>query len=205
MSRNRKRKFHVPSLVHHKASGRARVRINGRDFYCGPWGDNAEPSSEAMVEYRRVIAEWLESGDVQQSRQSGSSPADDPLPLSVNELILAYVRHAESYYVKNGEPTSELRMVQDALRVVRELFGMLPVDAFGPLKLKAVREEMIRRDWTRGQINKQIGRVKRCFRWGVENELVPQEIHGALQSVAGLRKGRSDARESKPVLPVPWM
>ena len=62
---------------------------------------------------------------------------------------------AESYYVMNGEPTSELRMVRDALRVGKELYGMLPAEKFGPLKLKAVREEMIRLGWCRRQINKR--------------------------------------------------
>jgi len=195
MPRNRKRKIHVPTLSHHKASGRARVRINGHDNYCGPWG-----SAEAQETYRRFVAEWLQTGDVVQSQRNGS--ADGPLPLSVNELILAYYRYCETYYVKNGKPTSELRMVRDSLRVVKDHYGMLPADKFGPLKLKSVRDEMIRLGWCRPQVNKQVGRIKRCFRWGVESELVPQEVYGALQAVAGLRKGRTEARESKPVMPV---
>jgi len=41
------------------------------------------------------------------------------------------------------------------------------------------------------------------FAWGVENELVPSSIFHGLQAVKGLRRGRSEARESKPVKPVP--
>ena len=41
------------------------------------------------------------------------------------------------------------------------------------------------------------------FKWGVENELVPVEIYRALAAVAGLRKGRTEARETDPVTPVP--
>jgi len=41
------------------------------------------------------------------------------------------------------------------------------------------------------------------FAWGVENELVPPTVYGALQTVKGLRAGRSEARESEPVKPVP--
>ena len=37
----------------------------------------------------------------------------------------------------------------------------------------------------------------------VENELVPGEVYHAFQAVAGLRKGRCEAREPEPVRPVP--
>jgi len=201
MSRNRKCKVRVPTLVHHKSSGRARVRINGSDNYCGPWGDNGEPSDEAQATYRRLIAEWLDSGDAPQTRHSGSSAADGPLSLSINELILAYCRHAESYYLKNGEPTSELRMVKDALRVVKELYGMLPVAVFGPLKLKAVREEMILRDWTRGQINKQVGRIKRYFRWGLRMNLSRRKFTVLSRPSPGC--GRGGLRPASPNLCCP--
>ena len=40
------------------------------------------------------------------------------------------------------------------------------------------------------------------FGWAVENELLPVHVHQALQRVKGLRKGRSEARETAPVEPV---
>lgn len=53
------------------------------------------------------------------------------------------------------------------------------------------------------RFNKRIGRIKRMFRWGVENEMVQAGVTQALSAVAGLAAGRSDARESLPVKPVP--
>jgi hypothetical protein len=47
----------VPSLRHHKPSGRAVVTIDGQDLYCGPWN-----SREATVEYDRIVSEWLANG-----------------------------------------------------------------------------------------------------------------------------------------------
>jgi integrase len=41
------------------------------------------------------------------------------------------------------------------------------------------------------------------FKWGVGEELVPASVHHALKAVEGLRKGRGDVRESRPVKPVP--
>jgi integrase len=41
------------------------------------------------------------------------------------------------------------------------------------------------------------------FRWAVEHELLPVTTYQALLAVAGLRKGRSEAREAEPIGPVP--
>jgi integrase len=61
---------------------------------------------------------------------------------------------------------------------------------------------MIDNGWSRGYINKSIGRVRRCFKWAVENELVRPDMYHGLMAVSGLRKGRSEACEPGPVQPV---
>ena len=43
----------------------------------------------------------------------------DATVINVNELILAFWQHAKQRYVKNGEPTSEIRSFKTALRPVR--------------------------------------------------------------------------------------
>jgi integrase len=52
-------------------------------------------------------------------------------------------------------------------------------------------------------INAHVGRIKRMFRWAASNELVPAVVFHGLQTVEGLRRGRSDAREPREVKPVP--
>jgi hypothetical protein len=52
-------------------------------------------------------------------------------------------------------------------------------------------------------INKDVNGIKGMFRWAVEQELLPVTVYPALQAVAGLRKGRSEAREAEPVGPAP--
>ena len=49
----------------------------------------------------------------------------------------------------------------------------------------------------------EIQRLRRMFKWGVENEMVPSSILHGLQAVAALKRGRSEARESEGVKPVP--
>lgn len=51
-------------------------------------------------------------------------------------------------------------------------------------------------------INHRVGRIKRVFKWAASEQLVPPGVHAALASVAGLQKGRTDARETAPVGPV---
>jgi len=174
-----------PTYQHHKATGQAFSRLHGHVVYLGIYG-----SPESRVHYDELIARWLES----------QSP--DRFTICVDELALRYLTHCASYYVKDGEATSEVSSTKYALRVVIRLSGTDRARSFGPQRLIAVRDEMIRLGWIRPTINKQIGRIRRCFKWGVEQELVPAETLTALQAVSGLRAGRSAAREPEPVLPV---
>ena len=89
------------------------------------------------------------------------------------------------------------------LSMVRKLYGNTLAVEFGPMSLKTVREQMVAKGWSRLYLNQQTMRVKRIFRWAVENELLPGGIYHALQAVPGLKRGRSRAKESTPVRPVP--
>jgi integrase len=181
----------VPKSHHHKASGQARVRIEGHDHYLGPWG-----SPEAEAEYRKIVGEYLVSGQTPHR-------TDTPAPLlSVNELLLAFLRHAQTHYVKNGRVTAEYDCFKSALRPLRELYGMINADDFGPVALKVVRQQMIAAQWTRRYVNKSICRIRHVFRWGVENELVSPLTLQALQAVQGLQAGRCAAPDNPPRHPV---
>ncbi|WP_152053070.1 tyrosine-type recombinase/integrase [Tautonia marina] len=62
---------------------------------------------------------------------------------------------------------------------------------------------MIEANRSRKLINKDINRIRGMFGWAVAQELLPVEVHQALTRVKGLRRGRSEARETEPVVPVP--
>ena len=91
----------------------------------------------------------------------------------------------------------------EALRPLRELFGNTPANQFGPKGLKTVQQHMVDKcDLCRNVVNRRIGRIKRFFKWAVAEELVPASVWHALQTVTGLRYGRTDARETEPIRPV---
>ena len=183
----------LPADRQHKARGLAVVTLNGKDIYLGPYGTSA-----SKAEYDRVISEWIANG------RRLLEPRDDLKPdLTITELIAAYWRHAQSYYVKDGSPTSEQVWIKLAMRPLRRLYGSTPASSFGPLALKAVRQAMIDHGDCRATINGYITRIKRMFKWAVENELVRPDVHHGLQAVAGLRRGRSEVREAASVQPVP--
>jgi integrase len=176
-----------PSYLLHKSTDQARVRINGVDHYLGSYG-----SPESRQQYEDLIDEWFaRNGDTYCYR------------LTVDDLAILFMQHAGRYYVKNGRPTCEVTNIRIAMRPLIRLFGTTRVRDFGPLKLKDVRNEMIRAGNVRTSINRQVGRIKRMFRWGLGNELVPASVVTVLSALCGLRKGRSDASELNPVLSVP--
>ena len=131
----------VPKLGRH-ASGQAVVRLGGKDFYLGRFG-----TPDAQAQYDTLIAEWLSRGR--------TLPQAQDAELSVNELVLAYLRqHVESHYRKNGKATSEQSLIKSAHRVLKDAYGLAPVSQFGPLALKVVRQRMIESKLCRRVVNK---------------------------------------------------
>jgi integrase len=189
----------VPSYRLHKQSGQAVVTLTDhlgtrRDVLLGKHG-----TPESRAEYARVLAEWETSG---RRLPAKSAEVSAPASLSVNELMLAYLHHADGYYVADGRPTSQPDRIRQALRPVKELYGHIPASAFGPLALKAVREKLVARGYARTHVNQLVGCIKRMFQWAVAEEVVPSSVFHGLQAVAGLKKGRTTAYEPEPVAPV---
>ncbi len=83
-----------------------------------------------------------------------------------------------------------------------KLYGTTPAVEFGPLRLKAFCQTLIDTGNSRRYINKVIAIIPQIFQWGVSEELVPASTFEALRTVEGLKKGRTTAPETEPVLPV---
>lgn len=178
----------TPSYRLHKATGQAVCTLSGKDCYLGKFG-----STESKDAYLRLIAEWNLAG-------RRLDPRHD---LSVTELVRDYLEFADGYYRKGGRPTSEVGYLEESFRPLKKLYGSTPAEDFSPLGLKATRQAIIETGVCRNVVNGRTRRIIRLFKWAVENEKVPPSVHHGLTAVAGLRKGRSAARESEPVKPVP--
>ena len=119
------------------------------------------------------------------------------------ELLDAYREHAERHYRDpDGKPTSEIREVKLVVKALREAYGELPAAEFSPLKLKAVRQGWIAAGLSRAECNRRANIVRRMFKWAAAEELIPAAVYHALVVVAGLKRGRTPARETEPIGPV---
>jgi integrase len=184
-----------PKLRRH-VRGQGIVSIGGKDHYCGKWKKGTRPPKAVLAMYKRIVAEYWEA-DVPPSQV-------DQNRITVLEVLDGFWRYAKKRYVKNGEPTSELGNVRDAVRSLKELYGEERAAAFGPVKLQALQSYLRKHsDLTRGTLNKRISRIKTIFKWAKNNELIPGPVYDAIKDVEGVRKGQTGMRESQPVLPVP--
>jgi integrase len=110
----------------------------------------------------------------------------------------------KNYYARDdGTQTGELANFADAVRHLKSLYGRTPARDFSPKKLTAVREAMILAGLARTTINPRVRRIVKVFKWAVSEELVPADVHHGLKSVSGLKRGRSQAKETDPVKPAP--
>ena len=183
-----------PAYRCHKARNCAVVTIDGKNYYLGPYG-----SPESHEKYARLIAQRAAKVPI----GDGPPNATAASPSSVNELILRYLDFASGYYVKHGQRTGEFDNIRCALRALKRLHGHSPSDSFGPKDLELVRQAMIDEGLARRTINGRVGRIKRMFRWGTREGLLPPAAYHGLTAVEGLKRGRSAARECGPVATVP--
>ncbi|MCC9644982.1 site-specific integrase [Rhodopirellula sp. JC740] len=181
----------LPKYRKHKASGQAVVNLGGKDHYLGPHG-----SKVSKAEYDRLLAEWLANGRRVVAR-------DDEELITVVEVLAAFWKFAQGWYIKNGEPTNEVEAYRLVIRDIKQVYGDRPAIEFGPIAFKAVRQIWIDRGQARSTVNKNAGRLKRLFKWAVSEELIPPSVHQGLLAVDGLQKGRCQVREAEPILPVP--
>ena len=145
-------KLRVPGYCIHRAKKQAYVRLGGRMIYLG-----VPDSAESKSRYDRVIADYIAAGRVYVRPEERQG-------LSINEILLAYGRFAETDYVDaDGVTTQEVVKINCSLRPVVDLFGESPAKDFGPKALIRVRERMVADGLCRQTVNQRIGCVKRAF------------------------------------------
>ncbi len=180
----------VPQVRLHKASGQAVVYVNRREVYLGPYN-----SADALQAYA-LLLDRLKAGIDVTSTVAAKRQRPTAFPLSA--VFLRFVTEELSRYSK-----AEQHCLKGTMKIARELFGETPAAEFGPLRLRAVRDVMIKKGWSRSFINKQVKRLRMVLRWAVGWELIPQTVVDSLSAVKSLGVGDSTAAESRPRRAVP--
>ena len=166
-----------------------------RDFWLGPYG-----SADSRERYACLVAEWESSGRRLNDDQRGPD-------LAITQLALAYWKSNQGRY-----SPGEMRNIQAAIRVLRQLYGSIPAAGFGPNTLRLVRGAMVngdpsadppRRPWVRGYCNRQTTKIRAIWKWAASRELLSIAVYRELCSLEPLKHGRTNAPESIPVTPAP--
>ncbi len=191
-----------PKYGHHKGRNLARVVINGQHVYLGEYD-----SPESWKQYAEFVERW-QRGEFDDGRNFPTSgnvrvPDSSKPEVTIGKLTLLYWDFARNYYAsRDGSENGRTGIVRTGCRLLNSHYRHIPVDEIGPLKLKSARDSLIEKGLCRRYINDIIAQVVTMFAWGVENELVIAATLAALREVRTLRKGKTNAREPKPVDPV---
>lgn len=189
----------VPKYRLHKPSGQAVATVRmpdgrSRDIYLGRYGTEV-----SRAEYARVIAKIVEQQNEPRAAELivGSGTA------TVAEVLLAYLKHAETYYLdqRTGEPTDHVGTVKLSIKPMRELFANLPADEFRPRHLLEVRDRMVSGGLSRKEVNRRVGVLKHMFKYAVSADLIHPDVFARLKAVEGLRSGRTSAPDLPRVRP----
>lgn len=173
-------------------SGRAYTTVAGKFVSLGKDGP------EAKQKFATLILSLQQGDDL--ARVQSVHPAPK-LSLSINELCIRFVTHAEAEYIDRvtGKPSAEVDCFKCVTKALRTLFGETVAAEFGPLALRALRQKFIAAGWSRGFINKSCQRLRTIFRWGIGRELLPKDkgILEGLQAVEPLRLGKGGRETTK--------
>ncbi len=183
-----------PKYRHYKPKNLAVVRIDGLDHYLGKFN-----SSESWEKYHRLLAERHKAP----ASNSAPAPTAQDAPLTVTKLAIAYYEFAERYYVKDGKPTSQVRLIRLSLKVLRRLFGATLAKDFDGPALETCQAEFIRNELCRNECNRRTKIIRSAFKWAVSKSMIDEKVLRTLQTVAPLKQGRTEARETEKILPVP--
>lgn len=192
-----RRRNAIPSYLLHAKSGEARTSYydaTGKRHVVSLGRHNSPESKTAYREILKQLEAPAPAPVKPTTRKIGKSP-------SLLSLCLAFLDHTKTYYEPDSTEAYYYRVVVGII-VDNESVAELKASDFGLAELSAVREVMIGKGWTRPTVNNHVRRIRTMFRWGTERGMVPSTKWGELQTLSGLKKGRTALPEHKKILPV---
>jgi integrase len=179
-----------PPVHHHRRSGQARVRINGKDYYLGPYGSPEAEEALAALLVRHARGEL-----------GGRVAAAPAAPRTVADVAAEWLAEAAPGYSARGrEPAHFRRSLAPLLR----LYGTLPADQFDVEKLDRVRRAMLDGSWmtpaerqglqarnrspawSARVVARRVVRLRTLWRWAERRALVPKGSWAHLRALPPL-------------------
>jgi integrase len=189
-----------PRLIRTQRDGYGVAKFNGRSVHFGFYDD-----PETHKRFDAAKARWLANGrqwsdDMRPRLARGR--ASGPVVVTVGALCDAFLEHLRQKHDAAWQRNNYDR-IRGALDTLRALFGLDPASGFDPASLELVRQHMVQAGkLCRGEINRRVIEIRRCFSWAVVKKLVPPATAQALRELKGLRAGEFGVREGRQVRPV---
>jgi integrase len=171
----------IPKLTRHKR-GQGVVRIRGRDYYCGKFGD---PETDQV--YGRLIAEYL---------ANRTSFGPEAPSLLVSDLVIRYLEHAASLY--RGSELNNIRLIA---QLVVDLYGESSAGELGAKHYRTIRDTFGQggKSRSRQYVNKMMRLFVRLIKWCVSEEFIKPEVLAVIKCIEPLKRGRTELPESKKI------
>jgi len=194
----------MPKLTNSKLPKYLRVASRNRGFY---WKDGKRVYLPGLYNSPESLKAYKEQMDLIFEERLSEKTEPQTITLKTNqltvaELVAAFLKWGETYYVKNGKPTGTNEDHELASRPLVELYGNFKVDKITQLELIAIQEFLVTKGLSRKHLNARIGRIKRIFNWGTGRGIISHDVAGRLKFVENLKKGRTKAREAPKPKPV---
>ena len=145
----------IPAYRKHRPTGQAVVSISGRDHYLGP--------------------------SRHEGQQDRIRPADGRMDCRLDTILVTtangHHHRGISRQLQNLRPmtcrVARLTAISAACRALRLRYGKTLAIDFGPLALKAVREQFVANGMARTYCNRLVDIIRRLFKWAASEQLVP--------------------------------
>ncbi len=170
----------IPKMGCHRQTGQARVIYQGKHYYLGKFG-----SDEAAENYKKFVGKVINGNEFKKAIPS----------YTVAIAMVQYLEHCNGYY-----GTKEAGNVKTALKLLAQKFGKVELVNLGPSAVHDFIQSMASSGkYTRYRCNKVLAIWKRFYRWLSLKELIGHEKLAAMNTIPGIKMGRTAAIESTPV------
>lgn len=203
-------KKHPPSRRHAKAKDPATEKptaIQRAAFAV----DSRAPDRSDSVPKPEIHPPAIPSRDAQVALafEPADSQAGSHSRISVGELCTHWMNWIERNRCHRGKDSTSLYYGARQVTIALEDFWSYPAASFGSRNLLQVQEKLVhtpvvsrpkdptkppqKRPRYRSTINDTVNRIRQMFRWGVINELVPEDRIPLLQLIPPLLRGQTSA------------